>query len=287
MKLSLVETGRGCRYRCEFCSITSFFNHSYHARPVDDVIEELKKLDRSKILFFVDDNIAVDFDRTKQLFTALKPLGLKWVGQVSIAIAKNEPLIALMKESGCLGVLIGFESLDAHNLNLMGKSINVSIDKYGNALKIFRKHSLILYGTFLFGYDHDSEKTFEQTYLFARKNKFFFTAFNHLVPFPGTPLYTRMQNEDRLLYNKWWLEKEYRFGDVAFKPVTMSSEALTELCLYYRKKMYSLPSILKRGMDFKNNCRTMLLFITYFFLNIQSGMDVSRRQGLPLGVWEE
>lgn len=284
-RVTLVEAGRGCPHHCEFCSICRFFNRRYFPRPVEDVVREIKTL-KAKHIFFIDDNLVVNREHTIELLTALKPLGLVWVGQVSLSIAGDPVLLRLMKESGCNGVLIGFESLNKENLRAMGKTINAAVRDYGEALDILRKYRLAIYATFMFGYDNDTEESFAETLRFALKQKFFFTAFNHVVPFPGTPLYDRLRQEGRLLYDKWWLADDYRFGDIAFRPGKMSAEQLSQYCLDYRNKFYSPGSILKRGLDFKSNCKSPFMVGVYFAQNVISRKDVMRRQGLPLGVRE-
>jgi len=283
-RISLVETGRGCPFACEFCSITAFFGRTVHSRPVEDVVAELRSLDNRNVVFFIDDNIAADVPRAHELFSSMVPLKIRWVGQVSIHAARDEGLIRRMKQSGCLGVLIGFESLDPSNLAVMGKTVNNAARDYEDCLSVFRRHRMIIYGTFMFGYDNDTADLFARTYRLVQRNRFFFAAFNHLVPFPGTPLYARLQKENRLLYDRWWLEPGYRFGDLAFRPGTISADRLAALCLVYRRRMYSLPSIIRRGLDFRCNCRNPFLALAFFSLNWLSGIDVDRRQGLPLGA---
>jgi radical SAM superfamily enzyme YgiQ (UPF0313 family) len=281
-KLTLIETGRGCPFTCEFCSIASFFGRRYHTRLIDEVVREIRVLNPSMV-FFIDDNIAVDRDRTIELLKAIAPLRIRWCGQVSLAIAQDEELLLLMKKSGCMGVLIGFESLDNSNLDAMGKAVNRRITDYGEAVAAFRRLGMGIYATFVFGYDGDTEETFEKTLAFALKERFFFAAFNHLVPFPGTPLYQRLSAEGRLLHKAWWLEPDYRFGDVTFKPKNFTPEQLTQRCLDFRRKFYSVPSILRRGLDFKANCRSSLWSLVYLGQNITAQGDVEKRQGLRLG----
>jgi radical SAM superfamily enzyme YgiQ (UPF0313 family) len=181
------------------CSITKFFKQTYTARPVEDVVAEIKALPKD-ILFFVDDNLAMDIERLKALCHALIPLRKNWIGQLSIHAAHDSELLALMAKSGCAGVLIGFESLHAGTLRDMGKQVNASHHDFRVAIENLRRHHLSIYATFVFGYDHDTEATFEETYRFALENKFFFAAFNHLVPFPGTDVYERFKREGRLLH---------------------------------------------------------------------------------------
>ena len=281
--LTLVETARGCRYTCEFCSISSFYRHSYSARPVADVIADVRGLGRRNV-FFVDDNICVDRVRTRELLEALVPLRIRWIGQVSLDVARDDELLALMRASGCIGVLIGFESLDPASLARMGKGVNRDGVDYDSALDRLRRHGLAVYATFVFGYDADTATSFERTLRFALRHRFFFMAFNHLVPFPGTPLYERLGAAGRLRYEAWWLSPEYRFGDVAFHPTHFSPERLSAACYAFRRRFYALPSVLKRGLDLKANCRNFAMAAVFFYQNLASGRDVRRRQGLPLGM---
>jgi radical SAM superfamily enzyme YgiQ (UPF0313 family) len=135
----------------------------------------------------------------------------------------------------------------------------------------------------VFGYDNDTPETFTRTLQFALKQKFFFAAFNHLVPFPGTPLYARLKNEGRLLCDEWWLSGSYKFGDVAFKPKNMDAGELARLCLEHRKKFYRFSAIMRRGLDLRANCRSPVKAALYFAQNVIAAGDVDKRQGLVLG----
>jgi radical SAM superfamily enzyme YgiQ (UPF0313 family) len=283
--VSLVETSRGCRFRCEFCSISAMFRHSCRERPVNEVVEEVRRL--RKPVFFVDDNVGSNPLRLRQLCEALIPLRRSWIGQVSLHIAADRELLALMRRSGCEGVLIGFESLDAPTLTAMGKTVNLGARDYPHAIRAFRDHGLAIYATFVFGYDHDTPETFRRVYDFAVEQRFFFTAFNHLVPFPGTPLYERMAAEGRLLSPQWWLEPEGRFGEVVFQPAQLTPRQLAGLCEEHRRRFYSLASLARRATDLRANCRTPYKALVFLAQNILHQREVVRRQGLPFGRAEE
>lgn len=284
--IGLVETARGCRFQCEFCSITQFYGRSHQQRPVDDVVKEISALEQ-RYLFFTDDNIGVNRERFKELLTAIVPLKVFWAAQVSIDIANDDELLCLMRRSGCICVLIGFETLNPDVLAQMGKAVNAKTEIYEAAGAAFRKHGIGIYGTFVFGYDNDGPESFQKTFEFANRHGFFFTAFNHLVPFPGTPLYARLKSEGRLLHDKWWLSKDYRFGDVAFRVKGMSEEQLAEKCYRFRQLFYGSRSILKRMMNWRTNCRSFRRFFLFVSLNLLSRHDVTGRQQLPLGDTEE
>lgn len=282
LKLGLIETGRGCYFKCDFCSIASFYNYTYKYRPVKDILNEIK--DQSyKYYFFVDDNICANIERSKELFRALIPLKIKWVGQASIDIARDDELLSLMKASGCLAVLIGFESLNQETLREMGKPAGYQNIIYDEAVKKIHRSGLRIYATFVFGYNNQDEYSFQATYKFVKKHKFIIAAFNHLVPFPGTPLYKRLAIENRLLYKKWWLEPTYHFGDVAFRPNHINQGELAGLCHQYRKKFYSIPSLWRRLFNFKLNFNSLDSLFIFFAVNILSKIDARKRKGLPIG----
>lgn len=284
LDLALVETARGCRYHCEFCSISAFFRAKYRARPIEEVVAEVRAL-KARNLFFVDDNFAADAERTRCLLEALAPLRRRWVAQVALNVAGDEAMLRLMKRSGCSGVLIGFESLDQETLRRMGKGVNLrGADLYTRALDRLRRHGIAVYGTFVFGYDNDTEDQFRRTLDFAVRHGLFFAAFNHLVPFPGTPVYERLRQEGRLVSDPWWLSDGYRFGDVAFHPRQMSAERLADLCYEYRRRFYALSSIARRARNWRANCTAPLGLPLYLALNLAGRRDAVHRQGLPLGI---
>jgi radical SAM superfamily enzyme YgiQ (UPF0313 family) len=286
LPISLVETGRGCKFNCNFCSITNFYKHRYTPRPIKDIVKEIKGL-KHKIIFFIDDNICADSIRAKELFKTLIPLKIRWISQVSVNYARNKEIVNLMKQSGCVGVLIGFESLNKKSLSLMNKSWNNNTATYEEAIKNLNNAGLILYGTFIFGYDFDTKKSIKETVDFAIKHKMFLAAFAHLIPFPGTPIYDKLKKEGRLIYDKWWLDSKYEFFDVPYRPKKFSPKELGKLCLDSRKQFYSIKSIIKRSTDFKANSSDIKMFMTFFSLNLLFRKEVNQRNNLPLGMEED
>ncbi len=280
--LALIESGRGCSFSCSFCSIASFFRQVYSYRPAAEVVKEIEAIGKKEI-FFVDDNITADFKRAKELFRELIPLKIRWISQGSINMATDHELLSLMKKSGCLGLLIGLESLDKSNLIQMKKSWNAGCGEYEMALRKFREVGIAVYGTFIFGYDGDSKDSIVRTLDFAVRQKLFLAAFNHLTPFPGTLLYKELQDEGRLLHDKWWLSKDYRFGEVVFRPKNIEPDELAKQCLKARNEFYGISSVLKRATNFEGNCNSLSMFARYFALNLFSLEEVNKRQGLPLG----
>lgn len=283
LPIGLVETGRGCRFPCEFCAIQSFFKRTHRNRPVEAVIDELKSLRRhSKLIFFVDDNFSGNIASSKALLSEMQSLDIRWVTQMSINAAHDEELLELLSRSGCKGVLIGFESLDEKNLKAMGKSFNSMRGGYRAALDNLRRHNIRVYGTFVFGYDEDKLEAFDEAVDFALEQRLYIAAFNHLTPFPGTPLYTRLQRENRLRFDHWWLDPAYRYNDLPFQPAQLSAQQVTAGCVDARRRFYRWPSILRRGFD-KSNRSDPFMFRNFFPINLMHRSEVSLRNGYPLG----
>jgi radical SAM superfamily enzyme YgiQ (UPF0313 family) len=247
------------------------------------VIAELVTLrDKAGLFFFVDDNFAGNFKAAKPLLVELEKLRIRWVTQMSINAAHDEEFLELLTRSGCKGVLIGFESLDADNLKSMGKRFNTMKGGYRQALANLRRHGIRVYGTFIFGYDNDSHETFDETVDFALEQNLYIAAFNHLTPFPGTPLYDRLQQGDRLRYDNWWLDGEYRYNDLPFYPAQMSPEEVTGNCVAARRRFYSWKNIMQRGFD-RTNRADFFMFRNFFPINLMHRNEVSQRNGYPLG----
>lgn len=285
LPVRLVEVGRGCEFHCEFCAIQTVFHSSYRRRPLDEIVAELTelaKVDRDKLFFFVDDNFIAHPKEAKEVLAAITPLGIRWVSQASINIAHDEELLAMVARSGCAGLLIGFESLEEKNLEQMGKRFNTMKGGFEVALANLARHRIRLYGTFLFGYDHDTAATVERTVEFAKRHALYIAAFNHATPFPGTALYRRLQGEGRFLYDKWWLDDSYSYAKVPFQPTSISADDLHVACVAARKSFYSFGSILKRGMAAPNRADFAMLK-AFYPINLMHTFEVKKRVHHPLG----
>jgi radical SAM superfamily enzyme YgiQ (UPF0313 family) len=283
LPIGLVEAGRGCHFKCEFCAVQTVFKSTQTRRPIEQIIAEIEPLKREKkLFFFVDDNITSNLEQAKEFFRALIPLGIRWVSQSSINAAHDEEFLDLLVRSGCQGVLIGFESLNPANLKDMNKSFNTMRGGFEKALGNLQRHRIRVYGTFIFGYDRDTPESFQETVRFAREHALYIAAFNHLTPFPGTPLYRRLEAEGRLLYEAWWLDERYSYNRIPFQPGGMDPESLQRHCIAARREFYSWPSIMRRGFD-RVNRSDWFMWRNFYLINAMHRTDVSMRDHYPLG----
>jgi len=208
-----------------------------------------------KFIFFVDDNITADREAAKALFRELIPLKIRWISQASVLATQDLELMKLMQQSGCLGVLVGIETLDGNNLKQVNKSWNIRHQSMSESLKIFHDHGIAVLGSFFLGMDHDTRESLERMADFARSQHLLAALFNLFTPYPGTRLNDVFVQQNRIRIPNWWINPEYKYGSVVFHPKAMSAEELEETRVKLYQQFYGLPSIAQRFMDLQTNCR--------------------------------
>jgi radical SAM superfamily enzyme YgiQ (UPF0313 family) len=209
-----IESGRGCPYGCEFCTVTGFFGDSIRFRSNQSIVDEMLRLKaragrtQGKIaVFFVDDNFAINVRRTKALLRDIISAGaqLSWVGQISANLLRDEELVDLIAESGGKWIFIGMESLDPANLASVNKTFNKPGEYAGVLERLARRHVYAI-TSFIFGLDHDSTGVAERTLAEIRDWPPGLPVFGQITPFPATRLYERLEKEGRLTRPRHWLE---------------------------------------------------------------------------------
>jgi radical SAM superfamily enzyme YgiQ (UPF0313 family) len=209
-----IESGRGCPYGCEFCTVTGFFGDSIRFRSNQSIVQEMLKLkqrarnSKGKVaIFFVDDNFAINVKRTKALLRDIIAAGaeLAWVAQISANLLRDEELLDLIAASGGKWIFIGMESLDPANLASIKKGFNKPA-QYASVLQALARRNVYAITSFIFGLDHDTPGVAERTLAQIREWPPVLPVFGQLTPFPATPLYARLANEGRLTRSKHWLE---------------------------------------------------------------------------------
>ncbi len=231
-----IESGRGCPYGCEFCTVTGFFGDSVRFRSNQSIVDEMLRLKaRAKseggqiAVFFVDDNFAINIKRTKSLLRDIIAAGaqLPWTAQISANLLRDEELVDLIAEAGGMLVFIGMESIDPANLADVNKSFNKP-NEYAAVLNRLADRDLFAITSFIFGMDNDTAGVAERTLDQIRSWPPGLPVFGQLTPFPATPLYDRLKKEGRLTRPIHWLD--FAPYQMAHTPLKMSiAQAQVEL----------------------------------------------------------
>ena len=247
LKYPAVIANRGCPNHCDFCVISEMWR-SCNPRPVENVINEIKKL-KSKMIIFFDPNFFAIRDYSIELMKELKKLKIRWVGSATINCAFDEELMQLAEESGCKGLLVGLESLSTETLRKSKKGFN-DPNKYKEAISIMHKHRIAVNGCFVLGLDGDTEellKSLPEQINYLNLN---LARFSILTPVPNSPLFKKLEKDGRLLTKDW---SKYTQHHAVYQPTNLSPEKLEEIYNYVWKETYKFKNIIKRVRSLKDN----------------------------------
>jgi radical SAM superfamily enzyme YgiQ (UPF0313 family) len=190
-------------------------------KPVAHVVDDIRRRGAKNVLFY-DLNLFADPEYARELFSALVPLRVRWFGLSTILVGRDPGMVELLRASGCRGLLIGFESLDTASLAEMNKPFNRPA-QYARVVEALHDAGIAVNGTFVFGHDADGEEAFDSCLDFVQSARIDLPRFSLLTPFPGTPLFQRLESEGRILTRDWGL---YDGQHVVFRPTRMSAAAL-------------------------------------------------------------
>jgi radical SAM superfamily enzyme YgiQ (UPF0313 family) len=238
---NVFEATRACIHNCEFCVVPAAWGRKPYQKPVEDVVEDIKRQGARKLIF-VDLNLIADRGYAERLFEALIPLRVQWYGLSTVLLADDLPLLKLAARSGCRGLLIGFESILPANLHKSSKGFNRP-SRFKEVVALMHAHGIAIYGCFVFGMDHDTPDVFLETARFAVEAQIDLPRFAIATPFPGTALYKRLESEGRILTRNWEL---YDGQHVVFQPARMTVEQLQEGTERAWRAAYSIGSIARR-----------------------------------------
>jgi radical SAM superfamily enzyme YgiQ (UPF0313 family) len=238
---AVFEATRACAHKCEFCVSPAAWGRKQFQKPVAHIVEDIRRVGAKRILF-IDLNLVSDVAYARELFTALIPLRVRWFGLSTSLIGRDPALMDLMARSGCTGLLIGFESISSAGLSTIAKGFN-DPRLYAELIRDLHKRGITIQGCFVFGNDADDEDTFDATAQFVLDTGIDLPRFAVLTPFPGTPLFTRLEREGRILTRDWEL---YDGQHVVFQPKNLSVAALQAGHERAWKRVYSWPAIVSR-----------------------------------------
>lgn len=246
-----IQTTRGCPMNCSFCSVTAFNGNHYRMRPVEEVLDEIESVQHKSMLFFVDDNIIGYGKESREhalaIFRGMVERGItkQWFSQASINFADNDEVMQAASDSGCRLILLGIEAEKAEQLKEANKMLNAkNVGSYENIFRRIHRHNISILGTFLFGMDSDSAQSMRDRVKYILNSGVDAYMTTILTPLPGTVLFNRLKQENRLLdmnYPEGW--GQYQFTNVVFKPGKMSPDELLDEMMKNWKKIYSLRTI--------------------------------------------
>ncbi|MDO8511933.1 MAG: radical SAM protein [bacterium] len=237
-----VQATRGCKHRCDFCCVNAVWPR-FVKRPIADVIRDISSLP-GKRMVFNDVSLVDDVEYAKELFRAMIPLRKHWGGLATVLVVKDDELVDLMMRSGCKYLLLGFESGNQGVLKDIAKGFNHAIN-YHEVVDKLHAHDITIQGCFVFGFDHDTEDVFESTVATVDDLGIDIPRYSIYTPYPGTPLFERLQSEGRIISLNW---NNYDTMHVVFQPKLMTPERLYDGFKWSYKQTFKIPRIARRTM---------------------------------------
>jgi len=270
MNVNPLMTTRGCPYDCEFCSVSRVYGRKIRTFPLDWVVEDVK-LSGRKYHLILDDNVIGRPSYALELFKALRPLKIRWVGQCSLSLANREDLLRAAYDGGCRALFVGMETVSEESMKRLKKSFR-DLQDVEEAIRGIQANGIRFHASVVFGFDTDERGIFDETFDFLMKCRVHSTTFNILTPYPGTAVYENLKREGRLFTEDW---AHYNHSTVVFQPARMTPRELAEGQHRVRLRFYRLRSILQR---LPHHLRHPV-----FYLAINLAMRFARRRaGLPL-----
>jgi radical SAM superfamily enzyme YgiQ (UPF0313 family) len=258
-----IEATRGCPNLCEFCVIAAAHGREHWLRPVEEVVEEIKQM-KAKRVVFLDSSPTEFSDYAKDLCRALIPLKIKWSSAATMRIARDKEWLQLAFESGLEAVLIGFESLSQDSLMLHRKGFN-KVDEFAETAAMLHDHNVAILGCFVLGLEEDDISVFQKTVDFVNQAKIDIVQYAVYTPFPGTPVFERLDKQGRILTRDW---QRYNGKNVVFQPAKMTVKELQHGFFWANKETYRMRSIRNRikGVRFARRFRVRLGNYAFRFL---------------------
>lgn len=262
-----VFASRGCPYNCGYCNLKQIYRNEFRVRPVEQVIADIRSM-RNPYFVFWDDNFFGDVDYAVALMTALKGLRRRWAAQVTLDRCADEQLLRLARASGCVYLFVGLESFSDESLAGVNKDF-IRVAQYRPTIERIHQHGMCVQAGVVFGFDADTQAVFAQTLAACEALGIDGVTVSLLTPLPGTQIYETMKREGRLLGEDWnCFNGKTR---VAFRPKQMTPEELFAGYMWFRRRFYALPSIVKRMAVSRTNLMHNFLVNLGYKLSLHTG----------------
>jgi radical SAM superfamily enzyme YgiQ (UPF0313 family) len=233
---------RGCPNRCDFCTVAMMYPNGVRRRPVEEAAAEYASF-RGRVVILWDDNIAADRAYAKEIFRRIAPSRKWWSCQASIHAAWDDEFLDEAARSGCKQLFVGLESVSQASMAEVHKGFN-RVEEYVRAIERIHAYGIAVQAGIVFGFDHDTPAIFGETLDFLEHCGVQNATFNILTPYPGTPLFGRLESEGRILTRDW--ARYNSRTDVVYQPKQMSTADLLAGFRYANERFYSAGSIARR-----------------------------------------
>jgi hypothetical protein len=265
LKYVQVVTSLGCHYECDFCCQPKLYDGTFHLRSIDHVMTDLHSVRQmSRYIGFRDANILNKKSHLVELCERIidEKLNIRWAAQCSITIGNDMQTLALMRRAGCRILFFGLETLNQDNLDMIHKPLNVG--SYAPLISNVHKAGIYSAAYFMFGFDYDTWRSFDEVYSFVKKTRIAIPLINIYNPVPGTRLYEQLKTENRLDFPD--LESFKRNPAVHglpcykcyFNPRGMSKPELEKGFSELSGKLSSYGEIIRRSVKFNLNMVVLL-----------------------------
>lgn len=246
-----IQISRGCPHNCEFCASTKVYGPKYRHKSVERILEEVDLVTSLKPniqIYFTDDNMLVNERFSKKLLTELCKRKIRWMSHTDIGVAEHEEILKLLHKSGCSKLVIGFESIEPNSLKHLERWKYKKYKHYEEYIAKIQSYGVGVWGTFIVGLDSDERSIFQKVVDFALDNNLYGAMISVPTPFPGSKLYERLEEEDRILTKYWG---DYTLWNVVVRPKKMSVKELENGFEYVLTSVYSIENRMKRLNHFK------------------------------------
>jgi radical SAM superfamily enzyme YgiQ (UPF0313 family) len=272
----VLNFSRGCVFKCDYCSIQSTLG-SFRTRPVGHVVAEIERVG-SRNLWFPDATLTANPQRARELFRALTPLKVRWLGNITLNVARDEAMLDLLADSGCWLVSIGFDSINPLNVRTARKVQNRAED-YARVIRALHQRKIAIEGNFMFGFDDDGPGVFDATARFVMETGVDLPEFYVLTPYPDTEVYRRLVAEGRVVDFDWSHYDNTHFHYLpVFQPRHMTRGELRAGCLRAERAVY------RPGATLRRLARARLFHLPVLLANLIYTRRVMQRGDLvPVG----
>jgi radical SAM superfamily enzyme YgiQ (UPF0313 family) len=200
--MALVETARGCPFKCNFCSVWKFHESTFREKSPERVVEELRQVEADHV-FFTDDIFWMNVKRAKEMARQIKAAGIRKYFKFqtrSDIICRHPEVVETWKECGKLSIFLGLEKIDDEGLASVNKKNRAANNN--RAVEILQELGVGYTPNFIVDPDWDLDH-FAKLREWVSRTGAYNAGFSILTPLPGTDLWDDVK--DRVNTDNWEL----------------------------------------------------------------------------------